>query len=75
MLFKLQSEIGYTFTCFSPAPPDCAVFSAVALSTGVVFSVGSTADASDFKFYIHILVRLLTEEVEVLLRSTKQLLQ
>jgi hypothetical protein len=49
MLFELQSEIGYTFMCFSPALPDCAVFTAVALSTHVVLHVGSIASASDFK--------------------------
>jgi hypothetical protein len=49
MLIELQSEIGYTFMCFSPDPPDGAVFTAVALSTSAVLSVGSTANASDFR--------------------------
>ena len=43
------------FMCFSPTPPDCAVFTAFALSTGVVLSFGSTANASDFKrLYTHL---------------------
>ena len=49
MLFELQLETGYTFICFSAVLPDCVVFTAVALSTGVMLSVGSTASASDFK--------------------------
>ena len=41
--------------CFSPVPPGGAVFTAVAFSSGVVFSVGSTANASDFKsLYSHL---------------------
>jgi hypothetical protein len=35
--------------CFSPALPDGAVFTAVALSIGVMLSVGSTANVSDFE--------------------------